>query len=161
MRSGRGSRVCITFGCCLLAFVSLASAQSRKAGLWTITSTTTTAGTSAHADGHPAVIGPYSIDVCLTQALIDKFGAPLPRLNGGCQITRLDKKANSMSAEMVCSGTTTGKATLESTWTADQATGSVHFIGTAPREMEWTSKSTSVFKSADCGKVQPFPMPAQ
>ena len=106
-------------------------------------------------------MGPISTDVCLTQALIDKFGAPLPKVGGSCQITRLDKKANSVSADMVCTGATTGKATMESTWTANQATGSVHFVGTAPRPMEWTSKSTSVFKSADCGGVQPFPMPAQ
>jgi hypothetical protein len=148
-------------GCCLFALATLASAQSRKAGLWTMTTTTTMAAPGANPAGHPTIVGPHSIDVCLTQALIDKFGAPLPRLNGSCQITRLSKRANGVYAEMVCSGATTGKATMESTWTADSATGSVHFVGTAPRAMDWTSKSTSVFKSADCGTVQPYPMPAQ
>ena len=157
----RRTRFCTTLSCCLLALAALASAQSRKPGLWTITSTTSMAAPGANTAEHPTTMGPHSVDVCLTQALIDKFGAPLPKLSGSCQITRLDKKANSVSAEMVCTGAATGKATMESSWTASQATGSIHFVGTAPRPMEWTSKSTSVFKSADCGAVQPFPMPTQ
>jgi hypothetical protein len=48
-------------------------------------------------------------------------------------------------------GATVGKATMQSTWTGDHATGSIHFVGTVPRPAEWTSNSTSVFKSADCG----------
>jgi hypothetical protein len=104
-------------------------------------------------------MAPHSTDVCITQALIDRFGAPLPKLNGDCRITRLDKKANSVSADMLCTGATVGKATMQSTWTGDHATGSIHFVGTVPRPAEWTSNSTSVFKSADCGSVQPFPIP--
>jgi hypothetical protein len=91
-----------------------------------VKSTPSTTGTT----GDPST---YSVDVCLTQALIDKYGAPLPHISGDCHITRLDKKANSMSAEMVCSGATIGKATMQSSWTADRATGSVHFVGTAPK----------------------------
>jgi hypothetical protein len=130
----------------------MASAQSRKPGLWTITTTTTTAA---------GAMGPHSVDVCLSQALIDKYGAPLPKLGDGCRVTRLDKKAASVSADMVCTGATVGKATMQSSWTGDHATGSIHFVGTIPRPVEWSSKSTAVFKSADCGSVQPFPMPAR
>jgi hypothetical protein len=74
----------------------------------------------------------YSVDVCLTQALIDKYGAPLPHISGDCHITRLNKKANSMSAEMVFRPPS-AKATMQSSWTADHATGSVHFVGMAPK----------------------------
>jgi len=142
-------RVALLF--CLCGLATVASAQSRKPGLWTITTTVTTSATGAMA--------PHSTNVCITQALIDRFGAPLPKLNGDCRITRLDKKANSVSADMVCTGAIVGKATMQSTWTGDHATGSIHFVGTVPRPAEWTSNSTSVFKSADCGSVQPFPMP--
>ena len=151
------TRVCVAFGCCLFALATVAPAQSRNPGLWTMTITLNSAPSTAGTSGRPST---YSADVCLTQALIDKYGAPLPHISGDCRITRLDKKANSVSAEMVCSGAITGKATMQSSWTADRATGSVHFVGTAPKPMEWTSNSTSVFKSADCGSVQPLSMPA-
>jgi hypothetical protein len=150
------TRVCVALGCCLLALPALAPAQSRKPGLWTMTTTVNNATSSTGTAAHPTT---YSGTVCLTQALIDKYGAPPPHISDDCHITRLDKKANSVSAEMVCSGAVVGKATMQSSWTAEQATGSVHFVGTAPKPMEWTSNSTSVFKSADCGSVQPLPMP--
>lgn len=141
-------RIALLFCVCGLATVALA--QDRKPGLWTITTAITTAA---------GAMPPHSTDVCLTRELIDGFGAPLPKLSGDCRVTRLDKKANSVSADMVCTGATVGKATMQSTWTADHATGSIHFVGTVPRPTEWTSNSTSVFKSADCGSVQPFPVP--
>jgi hypothetical protein len=152
------TRVCVAFGCCLFALATVAPAQSRNPGLWTMTITLNSAPSTAGTSGRPST---YSADVCLTQALIDKYGAPLPHISGDCHITRLDKKANNVSADMVCSGATIGKVTMQSSWTADHATGSVHFVGTAPKPTEWTSNSTSVFKSADCGSVQPFPMPAK
>jgi hypothetical protein len=156
----RGSRICITFGCCLFVIASAASAQRRKPGLWTITTTVTSAASNNGVAGRPATQGPFNTNVCLTQALIDKYGAPLPQMKD-CKITSFNRKANSVTADLVCSGATTGKATMESTWTADHATGSIHMIATAPKAGEWTSNSTSIFKSADCGAVQPFPMPAQ
>jgi hypothetical protein len=138
----------------------MASAQSRKPGLWTITTTVNYPPAANGAAEHPTTAGPNNSEVCLTQALIDKYGAPLPQIQD-CTVTSFNKKANSVNAEMVCSGIIKAKVTMESTWTADRATGSVHVLTTAPRAMEWTSNSTSVFKSADCGTVQPFPMPAQ
>jgi hypothetical protein len=144
------ARIRIVFLFCLFGLAAVAWAQSRKPGLWTITTIlTTSAGPMA----------PHSTDVCITQELLDRFGAPLPKLNGDCRVTRLDKQASSVSAEMVCTGATVGKATMQSTWSGDHATGSIHFVGTVPRPTEWTSNSTSVFKSADCGSVKPFPMP--
>jgi hypothetical protein len=37
----------------------------------------------------------------MTQVLTEKYGAPLPKVNGDCHITRLDKKANSVFADLV------------------------------------------------------------
>jgi hypothetical protein len=47
---------------------------------------------------------------------------------------------------------------------SDHAKGEVHFVGSiqaGPKAMpiEWTTQSSSVFKSADCGDVKPLPMP--
>jgi hypothetical protein len=75
------------------------------------------------------------------------------------------KKTNSMTGKMVCSGGISGKGDIESSWEDDQhAKGKVHFVGTLQigqdtRPMEWTSESTSTFKSADCGDVKPLEMP--
>jgi len=156
----RGCRFSIILAWCLVVLAPLASAQSRKPGLWTITTTVNYPPSGDGAAGHPTTAGPTNTNMCLTQALLDKYGAPLPQIQD-CKITSFNKKANSVNAEMVCSGVTMAKVTMESTWTADHATGSVHVVTTAPRAMEWTSNSTSVFKSADCGSVQPYPMPAQ
>jgi hypothetical protein len=157
------TRVWIAMGCCLFAVALAAWAQGgRKPGLWEIT-TTMNYQSQAGATGRPATVGPYTTPACLTQALIDKYGAPLPQV-GQCKITSVNKQANSVKAILACTGRMNGTATMESTWTATTATGSVHFVmspppGSAAKAVEWTSTSTSVFKSADCGSVKPFPMP--
>jgi hypothetical protein len=158
----RKTQVWIMLGCCLFGMASIASAQSRKPGLWEIT-TTMHYPISSATPGRPATMGPLTSQVCLTQALIDKYGAPLPQV-GQCKVTSLNKQANSVKVEMTCTGRSNIKATGESTWTATTATGSMHFFGMAgsgsgAKPMEWTSTSTSVFKSADCGSVKPYPMP--
>jgi hypothetical protein len=154
------TRVSILVCCCLFAAAASVAAQSRKPGLWSVTTTITYAPSATEPAVPARTVGPYTANVCLTQALIDKYGAPLPQV-GSCTVTRLDKKANSVTADLACTGSATGKARMESSWTADHATGKIHFVGTAPVATEWNSESTSVFKSADCGAVQPFPMPAQ
>jgi hypothetical protein len=111
----------------------------------------------------PLSPAPRTRQVCLTQEHIDKFGAPVPAANG-CKVINVERKPTGMTAELVCDGRTKGKGTVESTWTdSEHAKGSVHFTGTVqagPRErpLEWTTKSTSVYKGAECGSVAPEPM---
>jgi hypothetical protein len=169
----RKTRVWTTLGCCLLATVVSASAQSsRKPGLWETTSTMTwqqspmPPGMQAPA-GSPFGGGPHTTQVCLTQAMIDKYGAPVPKPSrGDCQVTNVSLHLTGMTASMVCSGQVSGTGTVESNWTEpDHAKGKVHFTGTMQmgpnsRPIEWTSESTSVYKGPDCGSVQPLPMPA-
>jgi hypothetical protein len=58
-----------------------------------------------------------------------------------------------------------GKGALKSTWSdTEHETGTLHFAGTfqvgsEAQPIEWTTESTSVFKSADCGSVQPPALP--
>jgi len=157
------ARVWMMLGFCLFALANFSAAQNRKAGLWSITTTMHYESQPA-TPGRPTASAPYTTSACLTQELIDKYGAPLPQVGGTCKITSLDKQAHSVKAEMACTGRNSGNATMESTWTATTATGSVHFAGTpasgsSARVVKWSSTSTSVFKSKDCGNVQPFPMP--
>jgi hypothetical protein len=161
------NRVWIPLGCCVLAAAVAAWAQGRKAGLWEIT-TTTTMQQSPFPPGmnppatSPLSPGPHVSQVCLTQEMIDKYGAPPPQSrNNDCQFANVQKGDHGMTAEMVCSGRMTGKGTVKSEWSdAEHATGGVHFVGTVQGRngampLEWTSQSTSVFKSADCGDVKP------
>jgi hypothetical protein len=166
----RGLGIGITLGCCLLGAAVDASAQARKPGLWEVTSTMTwqqspfPAGMPAGASA--AFGGPHTMQVCVTQAQIDKYGAPLPQTRGDCQMTNMVKKPNGMTADMECTGRMSGKGTLEASWIDDgHATAKMHFVGTmqagpSPKPVEWTTTSTSVFKGADCGSVQPMTMPA-
>jgi hypothetical protein len=111
--------------------------------------------------------GTKTTQVCLPQAQIDKYGVVTPQTrNSACRMIDVVKKTNGMTADMVCSGRMSGKGKVESTWLDDQhAKGKVHFVGAiqlgtaASRPMEWTSESTSTFKSTDCGDVKPFIMP--
>jgi len=83
----------------------------------------------------------------------------------GCKLKSFDKKDNSITGEMACTGSMVGKLLLESTTTdPEHAKGKIHFVGTLQdgansRPIEWTITSTSVFKAASCGNVKPFPIP--
>jgi hypothetical protein len=153
----------------LSATAVVAWAQGRKAGLWEVTSTTTLQQSPfppgmTPPSGSPLAPGARTTQVCLTQAMIDKFGGPAPQ-NGECQFTDLKKSDHGMSAELVCSGRMTGKGTFESSWTdSEHAKATVHVTGTAqgrggPVPIEFTRESTSVFKSPDCGDVKPLSIP--
>jgi hypothetical protein len=170
----RRTRGWITLIGCLFAITVLAPAQTRKPGLWELTTTMTwqqspfpagTGGSPASGDGNsPFNSAPHTTQVCFTQQQIDKYGAILPQTRG-CQVTNLVKKAHSMTADMVCTGSMSGKGSLESSWNDDEhATGKMHFVGSMQvgpnsKPIEWTTASTSFYKDADCGSVKPFPMP--
>lgn len=162
-------RIVLPLTCCLVALALYAWAQGRKAGLWEVTSTMTLQkspfppGMTPPSDS-PLSATPHTTEVCLTQAMIDKFGAPVPQ-NGDCQIANIKKDEHGMTADLTCSGRMVGKGTFESSWPdSEHAKGTSHFTGTVQgragtRPIEWTRVSTSVFKSADCGDVKPVPIP--
>jgi hypothetical protein len=168
----RKTRVFIATGCCLFAVAIFTWAQaSRKAGLWEMTSTMTwqqspmPPGMNMPAGANnPFGGGPRTTQVCITQAMIDKYGAPMPQ-NRECQISNVAIKANSMTADWVCTGRMAGKGTVQSTWTdSDHSTSKVHFIGSMQmgpnsKTVEYTMESTATYKGSDCGNVKPVEMP--
>jgi hypothetical protein len=101
--------------------------------------------------------------VCLTQAMIDKYGAPVSH-SKDCKIINISMHATGMTAEMVCSGSMSGKGELESSWAFGGVTkGKVHFAGTMQSgqqstPVEWTVNSTSTYKGPECGSVKPLPV---
>jgi hypothetical protein len=173
----RKTRTWLTLGGCLVALAIVAWAQiNRKPGLWEITSNMTWQQSPfppnmAVPPAAAAALGggPHTTQVCLTQAWIDKYGAPIPQSRNSCQPANVVLKPNSMTADWVCSGAMTGKGTLESAWDdAEHAKGKMHFVGTMnagrspnPIPVEFTVVSESVYKGSDCGSVQPLQMPAE
>ena|SRR5208283_3684394 len=161
----RRNRTWIALGCCFLA-AALVCAQTRKPGLWELTTTQTWQQSPfpAGAAGAPQTGSTRTTLVCLTQEEIDKYGAIMPHTRG-CQVTNVVKKSGGMTGDWVCSGLMSGKGTLESHMIdSDHAKGKVHFVGSMKAgantmPVEWTVQSSSVFKGPDCGDVKPVPMP--
>ena len=109
---------------------------------------------------------PRTTQVCVTQAMIDKYGGPSPApQRGNCQVTNVSIKPNGMTAKITCTGQMTGTGTVEATYTDANTTQSkMHMSGTMQmgqnsHPIDMTVNSTSVYKGADCGSVKPFTMP--
>jgi hypothetical protein len=144
----------LLFGC-LTATLS-AAAQDRKPGLYDVTLATTTVLPT------PRVQPPRTWQACLTQGMIDKYGAIVPDyLSNVCQLVNIVKKPGGMSADMVCSGSFIGKGTLAVNWSdSEHSKGTLHFSGTMhPGEtdikIEWSAETTSVYKGPDCSAAKP------
>jgi Protein of unknown function (DUF3617) len=164
----RRTRRWITLVGCLFEMAVFAPAQTRKPGLWALTTTTTWQQSPFPAGvGDPTGDGAHTTQVCVTQQYFDKYGAILPQISG-CRATNLAKKANGMTADMECTGRMSGKGSLASSWTDDEhATGKVHFVGSMQvgpnnKPIEWTTASSSIYKGIDCGSVKPLsPLPGK
>jgi Protein of unknown function (DUF3617) len=156
---------CLVLACCICAGATIAEAGTRKAGLWEVSTTLTwqKPPTVPGADGDRLKGTTHTSQVCLTQEMIDKYGALLPRSRGQCTIENKVVEPGSITADYVCTGMMRGKGALRSTWSdPEHSAGEVHFVGTlqdgpVAQPVEWTTKSTSVFKSADCSAARPSP----
>ena len=151
----RKLKSCITLGCLFLAVAS-AQGPTRKPGLYEVTITTTTAAPSA--SNYP----PRTLQACLTQDMIDKYGAIVPDyLSDICQLANVVKKPGGMTADIVCSGRMTGNGSIEVNWTdGEHSKGTLHFSGAmhpGDREIkiEWTAVTVSAYKGPDCGDLKP------
>lgn len=166
------TRVLLAMGFCLF-FISLsASAQvNRKPGLWEMTSNMTwqksplpPGMTMPAGANNPFGGGAHTTQVCVTQAMIDKYGAPVPHSSGACQVSNVHLGPGNMTADWVCTGMMAGKGTVESSWTdSDHATSKVHFAGSMQMgqnatPVEYTIVANSLYKGSDCGSVKPVPM---
>jgi hypothetical protein len=122
-----------------------------------------------------AMSAPHTTQVCVTQAMIDKYGGPYsnpPR--GDCKVTNISLRADGMTASLACTGQMNATGTVETKFVEGGNTtdATVHIRGTmkpawVPKDVasnsvpvDITIQTTSVYKGADCGSVQPFPTPA-
>ena len=167
----RKTRVWIALGCCLCATVVFAWAQGKgKAGLWEVTTSRSIGGMQMPANVPPEVAarmggGPMTTQVCVTQAMVDKYSGPPPQSRGNCQVTNMITKPDGYSAEIACTGQFSGKGTVDTTIIdSDHVKTKVHIAGAAGPQghpVDMTMESNSVYKGPDCGSVQPPPMPSE
>lgn len=168
-------------GCCLIAMSTWAQAQKQKPGLWEVTTQMSMNGASAPQMPQmpPGVqlppginmpsspYAPHTSQVCVTQAMIDKYGGPSSTPpNGNCKVTDVVMKPDGMTANITCTGTMNTTGTVQSTWTADGSTTSttIHMTGTmqmGPHSgpIDMTINANSTYKGSDCGSVKPVTMP--
>jgi hypothetical protein len=167
-------RVMCAFCCLAVAVVAFAQA-GMKPGLWS-TIATITWQKSPMPPGlklPPGVEDPFApsthtTDVCVTQEMIDKYGAPVNYSQAGesCTVSNIAHKPDGMTADMTCTGRMNAHATIASSWSGgDKSHTTVHFTGTmqmGPNStpVEYTVESNATYKSADCGNVKPPTMPA-
>src|SRR5664280_3480148 len=109
----RKMQVWIMLGCWLFAGALVSGAQSskkeiatRRPGLWEVTTTMTwqqspflPGAVSGIAEG-----GKHTKQVCLSQEMIDTYGALLPQSHGGCQIENKLMRGGGITADWVCTG---------------------------------------------------------
>jgi hypothetical protein len=145
----------LLFGC-FIAPTLVATAQDRKPGLYEVTLATTTVSPT------PEVHPPRTWQACLTQEMIDKYGAIVPEnLSNVCQLVNVVKKPGGMTADIVCSAAIKGKGTLEVVWSdSEHSKGNLHFSGTIHPgdndiKIEWNAVTSSVYKGPDCGALKP------
>ena len=160
--------------CSCVAIAALAGAQSKqKPGLWEVTATMNMAGMPqmpAMPAGAPQMASPFAphtSQVCVTQAMIDKYGGPNPQPpHGDCKMSDVVMKSDGMTGKITCTGQMNVTGTVESTWpdpntthTTLHMTGSMQ-MGQMSHPIDMTMKADSTYKGPDCGNVKPIEMPA-
>jgi Protein of unknown function (DUF3617) len=163
-------RVSIILTYCLFLGEVSTWAQTRKAGLWQVASTTriqqagqAPGNFAGSANDQSAPTG--GLPVCLTQQMIDTYGVALPPSLKDCELSNVVSALDDFRADITCKGAFTGRGSIETTWRDDDhVVGKVRFVaksgqGTTGRTMSWIQETTGVFKSPDCGTVQPRKMP--
>ena len=142
---------------CLIALAPLAQAQ-RKAGLWEVTSSMSMSGMPAMSS-----MGPHTQQVCVSQQMIDKYGGPFTNpQRGQCQVTNVVLTATGVTANLTCSGQMNMTGTLQTTFVDANTTKTTMNLNMSMpngQAMTMTMNATSAYKGADCGSVQPLPMP--
>lgn len=154
---------------CVISAGSLyaVSAASRKPGLWELTTVTTWQKESSIDGPESGKLrgGTHKKLMCLTEEMIDQYGALLPQAHGQCKIENRVVTPGKVTGDYVCTGMMSGQGVVDSVWTDDEhAHGTLHFIGTmlagrGPEPIEWTTTSSWVFKGSDCGNIKPAPLP--
>jgi hypothetical protein len=151
------TRIWMVVGCCLFALAVSAQGQ-RKAGLWEVTSQMSMSGMP-----NMPQMGSRTQQVCVTQAMINKYGGPYSNpQNGQCQVTNVSLSPTGMSADLSCTGRATMTGTVKTVFVdanTTKTTMQMNMTTGNGQQMDMTMQSTATYKGADCGSVQPLTLP--
>jgi Protein of unknown function (DUF3617) len=148
----------LILGCCIIALSAQAQAQGRKPGLWEVTSQMSMSG----GPQNMPQMAPRTSQVCVTQAMIDKYGGPYSNPpQSQCQITNMSMSATGMSADLSCTGRGNMTGTVRTTFVDENTTKTTVQMSMAmgSNTMNMTMESTATYKGPDCGSVQPMALP--
>jgi hypothetical protein len=108
-------------------------------------------------------MGPHTMQICVTQAMIDRYGGPYSNpQRGNCQTTNVVLTATGMTANLTCSGQMSMTGTVQTTFVdANTTKSTIQMTMTMGngQTMTMTTQSTSTYKGQDCGSVMPPTMP--
>ncbi|HUB50546.1 MAG TPA: DUF3617 family protein, partial [Terracidiphilus sp.] len=107
-------RIAIAMFCCLPMLATAAQGQTKqKPGLWEVTSQMTMTGMPQMPPNMPnSPFAPHTMQVCVTQAMVDKYGGPMSQpQRGDCQTTNISLRPDGMSADIACTGQMNAKGT--------------------------------------------------
>jgi hypothetical protein len=152
------TRGMLIVGLCAVALAAQAKSQSRKPGLWEVTTQMSMTGGPAGMPQMPS----HTTQVCVTQAMIDKYGGPYSNpQQGNCQVTNVQLTASGMTANLTCSGQMKMTGTVQTAFVDANTTKTTVQMTMAmgPNTMNMTTQATSVYKGSDCGSVKPLAMP--
>jgi hypothetical protein len=153
------ARITMMVGLCVVALAAQARSQNRKPGLWEVTTSTSMSMSSGQ---QMPSMPPRTSQVCVSQAMIDKYGGPYSNpQRGNCQLTGVSLTATGMTASIACTGqmpmngtVSTSFVDANTTKTTVQMTASM-----GGNTMNMTMQATATYKGSDCGSVQPLAMP--
>ena len=151
--------LCSILGCCIIALAAQAQGQNRKPGLWEVTSQMSMSGGPMNMPQMP----PRTNQVCVTQAMIDKYGGPTSNPGrGNCQMTNVVLTSSGMTADMTCTGQMSMTGTVKTTFVDANTTKTTvdMTMQMGANTMNMNMSSTATYKGPDCGSVQPLAMPA-
>jgi hypothetical protein len=154
-------RTGVIVGLCAFALAAQEHAQGHKEkpGLYEVSTSMSMSGTP----GNMPAPAPHTMQVCVTQAMVDKYGGPMSSQQmPNCKSSNLVVTPEGMSATVTCSGKVNSTGTVKSTFVdANTTKTTVNMTMTmGSQTVTTTTESTYTYKGPDCGSVKPPPMPA-
>jgi hypothetical protein len=138
------TRIWVVVSCCLIAMAASAQGQ-RKAGLWEVTSQMSMSGMP-----NMPQMGGRTQEVCVTQAMIDKYGGPYSNpQNAQCQVTNVSLTPTGMSADLSCTGRMSMTGTVKTTFVDANTTKTTMLMNMSMpngQPMTMTMNATSTYK---------------
>lgn len=150
-------RAAVTLGLCAVALVAQAQGHKQKPGLYEVSTTMSMSGMPGNM---PAM--PHSTQVCVTQAMVDKYGGPMSSQQMiNCKSSNVVVTPSGMSSTVTCTGKVNSTGTVKSVYVdANTTRTTINMTMTmGSQTVTTTTESTYTYKGPDCGNVKPPAVP--